>query len=215
MKSWAISAGATVASTYALDAFAALAGANLVASGLLAGLDHRAVLAFLAASYVVWAFGLRASLRANGTLLATTGTSTNVFSKAAYDLTRRLAGDRASRVAAAVAYTGTEVVKEVPYYTAAFGAAVFTDSITADEALIFLGGANLGAALYEGGLARLTRAHLGRSRRRCSGTSSLDGPGLSRGRWRAGSVGARRAAWCRHPPRSAPPAGRPAIRPDP
>jgi hypothetical protein len=42
---------------------------------------------------------------------------------------------------------------------------VLTDSVTANEALIFLAGANLGAALYEYGLARLTTALLGRRRR--------------------------------------------------
>jgi hypothetical protein len=162
---WLVSIAATIASTYALDAFAAVAGAALVAWGLLDDVGHRWVLVFLIASYAAWIAGLSANLRANAALLATTGTSTNVFSKAAYDLTRRLGSDRASRFAAAVAYTGTELLKEVPYYTAAFGAAVVSDSITADEALIFLGGANLGAALYEGGLARLTHAVLHRRER--------------------------------------------------
>lgn len=158
LAAWTVSLAATVASTWALDASATVAGGALVASGSLAGLDHPWVVVFLVATYTVWAFGLSANLRANGALLAATGTSTNVLSKAAYDVTRRrLAGERPARVAAAVAYTGTEVAKEVPYYTAAFGAAVFTDSITADEALIFLGGANVGAALYEYVLARLTK----------------------------------------------------------
>ena len=38
MKSWLVSIAATIASTYALDAFAAVAGAALVASGLRANL---------------------------------------------------------------------------------------------------------------------------------------------------------------------------------
>ncbi|GIF01468.1 guanitoxin biosynthesis pre-guanitoxin forming N-methyltransferase GntF [Paractinoplanes rishiriensis] len=165
LAAWAASLAATVASTYALDAWAAATGAGLVASGLLADLGHRSVVAFLVASYVVWVFGLRANLRANGALLAATGASTNVLSKLAYDITRRrFGGGRAARLAAAVAYTGTEVAKEVPYYTAAFGAAVVTDSITTAEALVFLGGANLGAAFYEVVLARLTRTVLGRRR---------------------------------------------------
>jgi len=164
MTAWAVSLAATAASTYALDAFAAVTGAGLVASGMLADAAHRSVVAFLVASYVVWVFGLRANLRANGALLATTGTSTNVLSKLAFDVTR-------SRSAAALAYIGTEIAKEVPYYTAAFGAAVTTDAITADEALLFLGGANLGAALYESVLARLTRALL---RRRHRGHASFD-----------------------------------------
>jgi selenocysteine lyase/cysteine desulfurase len=45
---------------------------------------------FLVLSYVAWAAGLRAGLVANTALLARTGTSTNVLSKAAHDLTRRL-----------------------------------------------------------------------------------------------------------------------------
>ncbi|MBO3741515.1 guanitoxin biosynthesis pre-guanitoxin forming N-methyltransferase GntF [Actinoplanes flavus] len=160
---WAASLAATVASTYALDACAAAAGAGLVASGLLADLGHRSVVAFLVASYTAWVFGLRANLRANGRLLAETGASTNVLSKLAYDVTRRrFGGGPAARLAAAVAYTGTEIAKEVPYYVAAFGAAAATDAITSDEALVFLGGANLGAAFYEGVLARLTRTVLDR-----------------------------------------------------
>ncbi|GAA4601206.1 hypothetical protein BJY16_003804 [Actinoplanes octamycinicus] len=163
VAAWVVSLAATVASTYALDAVAAATGAGLVASGMLGDLGHRSVVAFLLVSYAAWAFGLRAGLRANGNLLAATGTSSNVLSKLAYDLTRRRCGaGSAARLAAAVAYTGTEIAKEVPYYLAAFGAAAATDAITTDEALIFLGGANLGAALYEGALARLTRTVVGR-----------------------------------------------------
>ena len=164
LTAWAASLAATAASTYALDLCAAAAGAGLVASGLLADLGHRSLVVFLLLTYTVWLSGLRANLRANGSLLAATGTSTNVLSKLAYDLTRRRRGDgRAARLAAAVAYTGTELVKEVPYYTAVFGAAAVTESITTGEALVFLGGANLGAALYEAALARLTRTILRRA----------------------------------------------------
>jgi selenocysteine lyase/cysteine desulfurase len=163
---WTVSAAATVASAYALDAIAAAAGVGLVASGLLGGLGHRWVLAFLVLSYAAWAAGLRTNLRANSALLAATGTSTNVLSKAAHDLTRRLTGNpRSARLAASIGYAGTELAKEAPYYLAAFGAAAASDSITSHEALLFLGGANLGAAVYEYGLARLTRAFLGRRRR--------------------------------------------------
>ncbi|MEU4690557.1 guanitoxin biosynthesis pre-guanitoxin forming N-methyltransferase GntF [Actinoplanes sp. NPDC023714] len=155
LAAWTTSLAATAASTYALDACAAAAGAALVASGLLADLGRQLSLAILLVSYTVWAFGLRANLMANASLLTATGTSTNVLSKLAHDLT-------GSRLAAAVAYTGTEIAKEVPYYTAAFGAAAATDAITTDEALVFLAGANLGAAFYEVALARLTRALLRR-----------------------------------------------------
>jgi hypothetical protein len=163
LKNWAASLAATVVSTYALDACAAAAGVALVASGLLGGVDHQWVLAILVASYGLWGFGLRANLRANWTLLEATGASTNVLSKAAYDLARRTtSGMRAPRWAAAVGYSATEVAKEVPYYTASFGAVVLSDSITANHALIFLTGANLAAGMYEWGIARLTRAFLRR-----------------------------------------------------
>jgi len=169
LRNWAVSLAATVASTYALDACAAAAGISLVASGLLGGLDPAWAAAFLVVTYGAWGFGLRANVRANGTLLATTGISTNALSKAAYEVARRRTGNaHAPRLAAAIAYTGTEIAKEAPYYTAAFGSAALSDSITSTEALTFLGGANLGAALYEYGLARLTAAFLHRRRRYAS-----------------------------------------------
>jgi selenocysteine lyase/cysteine desulfurase len=165
LRNWTASTAATVASTYALDACATAAGVGLVASGLLGGLGHRWALAFLVVSYALWAWGLRANLRANWTLLATTGISTNVLSKMAYDLTRRATTSvRATRVAAATGYAGTEIAKEVPYYAGAFGVAIVSDSIGSTEAVVFLGGANIGAALYEYGLARLTRVFLRRRR---------------------------------------------------
>jgi len=160
---WAVSLAATVASTYALDAFAGAAGAVLVASGLLAGAGRTAAVALLLVSYAVWALGLRANLRANWALLTATGASTNILSKAAHDLVRRRGrGGRAPRIAAALGYLGSEVAKEVPYYLGAFGAAALTGAVTATEALIFLIGANVGAALYEYGLARSTRVVLRR-----------------------------------------------------
>ena len=86
---WLITSGATVASTYALDAVATAAGVALVASGLLGGVDHTLALVFLATTYVAWGAGLRVNLRANWALLEETGTSTNVLSKASYDLARQ------------------------------------------------------------------------------------------------------------------------------
>jgi hypothetical protein len=89
--------------------------------------------------------------------------STNVFSKAAHDLARRFSDSvRARRWAAATGYVGTELVKEAPYYLGAFGVALVSGPITSDEALIFLAGSNVGAMVYEYGVARLTRAFLGR-----------------------------------------------------
>ncbi|MBB4763992.1 guanitoxin biosynthesis pre-guanitoxin forming N-methyltransferase GntF [Amorphoplanes digitatis] len=169
---WAVSIAATAASTYALDAVATVAGFGLVALGLLDGAGRLWLSALLVASYAAWGWGLSSGLRANWRLLAETGTSTNVLSKAAYDLTRRrTAGVRASRVAAAAGYAGTELAKEAPYYAGAFGAALVSDSVTADRALIFLIGANLGAAFYEYGLAGLTNAVL---RRRRGGYASFE-----------------------------------------
>ncbi|MFI7542046.1 guanitoxin biosynthesis pre-guanitoxin forming N-methyltransferase GntF [Actinoplanes sp. NPDC049599] len=160
---WAVSLGATVASTYALDAVAAATGAALVAAGLFAGLGRPGLVALLVVSYAAWGLGLRVNLRANAALLTATGTSTNVLSKAAYDLARRWStGERTPRLAAAAGYLGTELAKEAPFYLGAFGAAAVSDAITSDQALIFLSGANLGAALYEYGLARATRAFVRR-----------------------------------------------------
>jgi NNMT/PNMT/TEMT family len=162
-KRWVITFAATAVSTYALDAVATAAGVLLIASQVLRGLDHALVLVFLVGTYIVWWAGLRVNLRANWALLEDTGTSTNVVSKAAYDLIKLRTGNvRALRMAAAAGYVGTEVAKEAPYYAGAFGAALLIDSVTANDALIFLGGANLGAAAYEYGLAHLVRAFLHR-----------------------------------------------------
>jgi hypothetical protein len=158
-RRWAITLGATAASTYVLDAVATVAGVALASSQLLSGVDHWLLLGLLACTYVVWGAGLRVNLGANWALLERTGTSTNALSKAGYDLVR---GPRARRIAAAAGYVGTELAKEVPYYAGAFGAAVLTDTVSSNDALVFLAGANLGAAAYEYGLGRLTRAFLGR-----------------------------------------------------
>lgn len=161
LQRWSFACAATIVSTYALDAIATAAGLLLVASGLLLGLDHLLILAFLAASYVAWGAGLRVNLAANWRLLEGMGTSTNLLSKAAYDLVRRrTARVRLHRIAAGAGYVATELAKESPYYAGAFGAVVLTDTVSAHEAMVFLGGANLGAACYEVGLARLTRRFL-------------------------------------------------------
>jgi hypothetical protein len=162
-KAWAVTFAATVASAYALDAIATTAGVLLAASALLGGADHATVLVFLAATYVIWGAGLRVNLSANWTLLEQTGTSTNAFSKAAHDIVRsRSASLRAARAASSLGYVGTELAKEFPYYAGALGAAVLSDSVSSNDAIVFLGGANLGAAAYEYGLAGLTKAFLGR-----------------------------------------------------
>jgi hypothetical protein len=162
-KRWIITLAATAVSTYALDAVATTGGLLLVASQIHSGADHLLVLLFLASTYVAWGAGLRVNLRENWALLEGTGTSTNLLSKAAYDLvTLRAWRAPARKFAAGAGYVGTEVAKEAPYYAGAFGAALLTDSISANDALTFLGGANLGAAVYEYGLARGVRAFLHR-----------------------------------------------------
>ena len=123
------------------------------------------MLLFLAGTYIAWGAGLRVNLAANWALLEDSGTSTNLLSKAAYDIVkRRTASVRLQRGAAAAAYVATELAKETPYYAGAFGAALLTDSISANDALVFLGGANLGAAAYEYGLGRAVWAILQRTR---------------------------------------------------
>jgi hypothetical protein len=163
MRSWWTSIFATVVATYALDAIATAAGVATVASGLLAAAVQPWLTVLLLASYTAWGWGLRANVGANAALLARTGISTNVLSKAAYDLVGRLSGSpKARRWAAATGYIGTEVLKEAPYYAGAFGAAAITDPITSEEAVIFLIGANVGATLYEYALGRLTEVFLRR-----------------------------------------------------
>jgi hypothetical protein len=160
-RAWLVTTAATVVSAYALDAFATAAGVALVASGLLGAIEPPLPLLFLLATYIAWWIGLRANLAANWALLALTGTSTNLLSTAAHDLARaRRAGARARRTAASAGYLATELAKEAPYYAGAGGAALLTESIAASEAMLFLGGANLGAAAYEYGLARATHRFL-------------------------------------------------------
>lgn len=152
---------ATAISTYALDGVATVAGVLLAASHVLRGLDHSLLFVLLAGSYLLWGAALWVNLKANWTLLEQTGTSTNVLSKAAYELAKlRHGGLRTQRIASASGYVGTEIAKEVPYYAGAFGAVFLSDSVSSGDALIFLAGTNLGAAAYEYGLARSTRTFL-------------------------------------------------------
>jgi hypothetical protein len=162
-RAWLVTLVATLASTYALDAFATAVGGALAASGLLAGLGPGPLLGVLAGTYLLWGAGLRANLAANWALLTGTGVSTNVLSKAAFDIaSARHAGPRAQRVAASGGYLLTEAAKEVPYYAGAFGASLLSNAVTTASALVFLAGTNVGAAAYEYGAARATRAFLRR-----------------------------------------------------
>jgi hypothetical protein len=118
--------------------------------------------------YAVWGAGLRVNLAANWSLLTCTRASTNVLSKAAHDVARaRGAGPRMRRFAASPGYVLTELAKEAPYYASASGAVLLSDSVSGSDAIVFLAGTNLGAGLYEYGLARATRAYL---RRRTAAT---------------------------------------------
>jgi len=175
---WVVTLAATLTSAYALDAIAATAGVLLAASPPLDGLPRWELLLFLAATYLTWGIGLWTNLEANWALLEATGTSTNALSKAAHDLTAsRTPSRRLRKVASAIGYISTELAKEIPYYAGAFGAVLLTDAVSADDALIFLGGANLGAALYEYGLARLTRGFLAiRARRAGADRPAADRP---------------------------------------
>jgi hypothetical protein len=185
---WAATLVATAASTYALDAVATAAGVLLVASKLLSGLDHGLVLLFLAGTYVAWGAGLRVNIKANWALLESTGTSTNALSKAAHDLVKLRTGSvRARKIASAVGYVATEVAKETPYYAGAFGAAVLSDSVSANDALVFLGGATWAPpATSTGSPARRARSWAARTRCRAStwpttiGSSSLTSATRSR-----------------------------------
>lgn len=157
-KKWSATIVANAVSTYALDMVSTAAGIALVASGMLSSLDFGSAAFILAISYLLWVGGLSKSLSANWRLLETTGTSTNLLSKLAYDL----AGLRAARVGlrrflSAAGYLLFELAKESPYYFGAFGLALASDTVSGEEALVFLAGANAGAATYEYGLGWSTR----------------------------------------------------------
>jgi hypothetical protein len=158
---WGLSIAATALSTYALDAVATFSGTALMAAGVLDGAGPGGAASFLGISYLVWGIGLRANLRANWMLLLTTGTSTNVLSKLAREMVAGRGGrPRWQRLAADAGYAGSELAKELPYYAGAVAAAGLTDAVSAVDAMVFLGGANLGAAAYEYALACTTRAAL-------------------------------------------------------
>lgn len=168
-KRWSITVTATFLSTYAVDALATAAGLGLVKTGWLDEVATTVLLVALAGTYVIWGSGLRVALRANWVLLETTGTSTNVLSKAAHDLAAARASHQLTkRIATGAGYIVTELIKEVPYLAGALGMAAFSEAVSSREAIIFLAGANLGAASYEYSLAWGTHALLALTSRRCS-----------------------------------------------
>lgn len=165
VKKWSATIVANTASTYALDTIATAAGVLLATSNLLSGIGIYAAIGLLGASYALWAAGLSSSLAANWRLLETTGTSTSLLSKLAYDLAKRGTMRMSMRqLLSAAGYVAFELAKESPYYLGAFGLAFATDAVSGEEALVFLAGANAGAAAYEYGLGWSTRALLHRDR---------------------------------------------------
>jgi hypothetical protein len=171
LRRWLISATATAASTYALEGIATAAGVVLLVSGALDDLPRDQLAVALAASYLLWAFGLRVSVGANWALLEATGTSTNLPSLMAYELVRlRTRSRRLQRLAVTIGYVGTEIAKEAPYYAAAFGIAAISDELTAHDATVFLIGCNLGAAAYEAALGVTVRLGLRRAARTLAAT---------------------------------------------
>jgi hypothetical protein len=165
-----VSVAATLVSTGALELIATIGGALLAWSRFLDWASHRHVLGFLAATYVLWAAALWRNLVVNWRLLEATGVSTNVCSKAAYELVRlRTRSRRAMKAASMAGYISIEVAKELPYYAGAFVAALVSGSVDSTDALIFLAGTNVGAAFYEYGIARIVAMYLARRERRTSG----------------------------------------------
>ncbi len=175
---WAVTLAATAASMWALDLVAAAAGVLIVASDVLGEASQGVVLGFLTLTYVVWGAGLRVNMMANWRLLEETGTSTSALSKGLFDLVRfRSSSQRTVRAASAIGYIVVEVAKEAPYYAGAFGTALMSGDVDSADALVFLGGANLGAAVYEYAVSRLTRSVLdARSRRLVRSRRTVDEP---------------------------------------
>ena len=149
MRCWLVTAVASLVTAYGLDVVATCAGLLLAGTGWLAGIDYSTGIVLLLLTYVGWFFGAWSILRANWELLQRTGASTNLFSKAGHDIAARLGWSVGWRRAAThTGYIITDLAKEVPYYVGAAGAAIFSDSIDAVDAVIFLVGANIGATSY-------------------------------------------------------------------
>ena len=169
-RRWIITVAATSASTWLLEMIAAGTGVLLVATHVLDGIGFGWLIGVLIVSDLLWALGMRVNLAANWRLLEATGTSTNAFSKAGYDLAaRRSASGRRRRFAGSAGYIFSELVKEALYFLGAFGAAAVGDDITSHDALVFLVGVNVGAAGYEFAVGRLTSWALVAASRRAAG----------------------------------------------
>lgn len=166
-RCWIVTAVASLVTAYGLDVVATCTGLLLAGTGWLAGIEYGTGIVLLLLTYVGWFFGAWSILRANWELLQRTGTSTNLVSKAGHDIAARLGWSVGWRRAAThTGYIITDLMKEVPYYVGAAGAAIFSDSIGAVDAVIFLIGANVGATSYgfmqSYGMRRFVR-HISRS----------------------------------------------------
>lgn len=161
MVRWGITAGGTVGSTLAIEGIATACGLTLSNSSALDTWGTKSLMLFLAESYGMWFKGMRENTNANWELLEQEGVSTNAPSKALYDMAgRRGWSERKQKIVAGAGYVGTEIAKELPYYTGAFGAATVWNEISNDDAIIFLAGANIGAGLYEYGFSKITKVGL-------------------------------------------------------
>ena len=158
-RRWAATLVATAVSMLAIDITATAAGVALASSTVFSDAGSPVLVTVVVWSYLCWIVGLINNLLANSRLLDAAGVSTNAVSKLAHDL----AGNRSAarrRTAATWGYVSTEIVKELPYVIGAFGAAAASASIGRRDALVFLTGANLGAACYELATAAGTRLYL-------------------------------------------------------
>ncbi len=174
---WVITGAATAASALALDVTASAVGVLLVATHALQAAPFAVILAALAATYGLWAAGLRANVVANGQLLEATATSTNVLSKLLFDVAQRRSwSPRAARTASAVGYVMLEAAKEIPYYVGVFGSALLTDHVDAAEAFIFLAD-RLPVANVSDSMARMSAG--GASLRPMHAGGGLAGPALT------------------------------------
>lgn len=156
-KRWIFTIGVFLGSIGVIDGIATLFGTILVVSGLFEDFSILHLTVFILGTYIFWFYGINANLKANWNALEQEGVSTNVPSKALYDFSKsRKYSLRVQKITAGFGYVITELTKELPYYVGAFGAASFLEEITNKEAIIFLGGANIGAGIYEYIVARGT-----------------------------------------------------------
>ena len=154
-SAWLITLAATAASTYALDAVATAAGVLLVAPSCWAG-------STTPSRSPSWPRRTCCGASPCGRTWAPTGAAApdgNQHQRAVEGGVRAhgAPGTEPQRIAAATGYVATEMAKEAPYYAGAFGAAASPTRSRPPTRCSSSAGANLGAAAYEYGLARLTR----------------------------------------------------------